>query len=154
MKHKNLSPKMKALFEKLGVKEFTRAGKPYYAALNIGCICRVVSHNKIKELHEDGDDYKTVKIKQEDGSFRHERVHRLIEEAAGFDIEGLDIHHDNGDKSDNRLEVLTPAEKKAHILLHRIKDRNPTLYAAMLKELKKEAEIRRGNTKQASQEKN
>ena len=147
MNHKNLSANMKKLFEKLGVKEIVRAGKPYYAAFDYGCFCRVVAPNKIKPLRENGKYYKTVKLKQEDGSFQHEKVHRAMMQAAGYNIEGLDVHHDTGDPSDNRLKVLTPDTKKAHRYLHKIKSKDPELYAAMLQELKKEAEITRDSKK-------
>ena len=45
--------------------------------------------------------------------------HRKVMEDAGFDTEGMVVHHKNGDKSDNSLDNLELMTQSEHIEKHR-----------------------------------
>lgn len=74
--------------------------------------------------HTFDDGYEIFSHRPKDGSGGFVKVHRLIMVAEeGFDaVEGMEVHHKNGIRWDNRpenLELLTPSN---HISLHRNSD--------------------------------
>lgn len=108
MKHLDLSPVAKDIFRKLGVLKIENRGKPYYKAIREGKIYRVFSSNKLKELKDGATEteYGYVKLKQADGTFKDEAVHRLIAESIPNEENKPVVHHKKIARNKNGIDDL------------------------------------------------
>lgn len=108
MKHLDLTPVVKEIFRKLGVLKIENRGKPYYKAIREGKIYRVFSPNKLKELKDGATEteYGYVKLKQADGTFKDEAVHRLIAESIPNEGNKPVVHHKKIARNKNGIDDL------------------------------------------------
>ena len=104
----DLSPKIRAIFEKFGFVKIENRGKPYYKGLKEGKIFRVASSNKLKELKDGATEkkYGHVKLRQTDGTFKTEAVHRLIAESIPNEENKPVVHHKKIARNENRIDDL------------------------------------------------
>lgn len=120
-KYQDLSPKFQTIFRKLGFMKIENRGKPYYKGLKQGKIYRVFSPNKLKELKDGASEteYGYVKLKQADGTFKDEAVHRLIAESIPNKENKPVVHHKRIARNKNSigdLEWATYRENTAYYL--------------------------------------
>lgn len=108
MKHLDLTPAVKDIFRKLGVLKIENRGKPYYKAIREGKNYRVFSSNKLKELKDGATktEYGYVKLKQADGTFKDEAVHRLIAESIPNEGNKPVVHHKKIARNKNGIDDL------------------------------------------------
>lgn len=108
MKHLDLTPVVKEIFRKLGVLKIENRGKPYYKAIREGKIYRVFSPNKLKEMKDGATEkeYGYVKLKQVDGTFKDEAVHRLIAESIPNEENKPIVHHKRVARNKNGIDDL------------------------------------------------
>lgn len=108
MKHLDLTPVVKEIFRKLGVLKIENRGKPYYKSIREGKIYRVFSSNKLKELKDGATEkeYGYVKLKQADGTFKDEAVHRLIAESIPNEENKPVVHHKRIARNKNGIDDL------------------------------------------------
>lgn len=64
-----------------------------------------------------------VKIRSKKGSnapkrFYTYKIHRIVAETFGNSVEGLDVHHKDGNKTNNHADNLVPATKQLHNKIH------------------------------------
>lgn len=117
--YNDLSKGIKSIFSKLGFKEIEGRGKPYYAGLTEGKIYRVIGNNKLKELKDGATptEYGYVKLKQLDGTFKDEAVHRIICSYKENPQKKWYVNHLAGLRNRNKLSELewaTPSENMQH----------------------------------------
>jgi hypothetical protein len=115
---------MKKLYKQLGIdyiknEEWKIAvGYKYYLISNYG---RVYSLKHCKILKQNfAMGYFDVRIKCDDGKFRHIKVHRLV--AAAFcenPQNKKEVHHKDCDKTNNHSNNLQWCTKKEHAEIHR-----------------------------------
>lgn len=108
MKHLDLNPAAKEIFRKFGVLKIENRGKPYYKGIREGKIYRVFSPNKLKEMKDGATEkeYGYVKLKQADGTFKDEAVHRLIAESIPNDENKPVVHHKRIARNKNGIDDL------------------------------------------------
>lgn len=106
--YQDLSPKIQTIFRKLGFMKLENRGKPYYKGLKQGKVYRVFSENKLKELKDGASEteYGYVKLKQVDGTFKDEAVHRLIAESIPNEGNKPVVHHKKIARNKNGIDDL------------------------------------------------
>lgn len=117
--YNDLSEGIKSIFAKLGFKKIEGRGKAYYAGLTEGKIYRVKGSNKLKELKDGATptEYGYVKLKQSDGTFKDEAVHRIICSYKENPQGKRYVNHLAGLRNRNKLNELewaTPSENMQH----------------------------------------
>ncbi len=111
--YRNLTTRIKRIFEKFNYIQMEEYPKPYYKNDNTGKIYRVVGNNKLKELWDGASPtrYGTVRLVQQNGKPKTEAVHKIyfryVENRENKPIP----HHINGNKGDNRTDNLAPATR-------------------------------------------
>lgn len=119
IQYNDLSEGIKSVFSKLGFMKIEGRGKPYYAGLTEGKIYRVKGSNKLKELKDGATptEYGYVKLKQLDGAFKDEAVHRIICSFKENPQKKRFVNHLTGLRNRNKLKELewaTPSENMRH----------------------------------------